>query len=489
MVRVILSAPDGEALDPTPDERLAELTLVASSPGTPVEVARRRVAGERRLSFGEIAARPGIRLSVLATAASGRLLGFGRSAAPVDVKAGDDLEITVELRRPFAYIGGGPNLLVADTTLDSPAYQGQVALAGPVAAAPFPDGSHVLVAAGDVLRLVSTFTHVPVEQASPPALAGVTDLAVSPDGRHAVALTAEGAAVIDLVALRAGQAVTPVMVPIPGAARVAIGAQVAYVLAGVDPVRCDVMSRIVRIPLDAPAAMPDVALGMPVLDLAVDPATEELYVPLPCQGRVNRVRIVGDAAEMETVLMVPTPGSVAVGEGRIWAVGAEPIGNGQRLVIASVGTDGTGSTRVDMPVTEERATSTELDEPGHSAEMRLEADELYPTSLTVLPDGRQVALLVRAKFHAAKTIEPVEVLPGVFVDEVILPEMDIDTSEYLLIDTAAVTLVHRLRTRCDLTWLMGEAFIDIWACGRAPGQDVVADPFTPRGLAVLYGER
>jgi hypothetical protein len=303
------------------------------------------------------------------------------------------------------------------------------------------------------------------------------------------AVTAEGAAIVDVAALRAGQVVTPTLVPITGAARVAIGGQLAYVLADVDAVRCDVRSRIVRLPLDGAAPLPELTLDVAVSDLAVDPESETLYAPVPCQGRVERLRLAGETVTRETVLTLPTPGSVAVGAGRIWAVGAELVGTGQRLVLASVGTDGSGSSRLEMPVTEERAVSIELDEPGHSAEMRLEADLLQPASLTVLPDGRQVALLVRAQFHAPKTIEPVEVFPGVIVDSVILPEMDLETSEYLLIDTAAVTLVHRLRTRCDLTWLMGEAFIDIWACGRAPGQDVTADPFVPRGLAVLYGER
>ena len=69
-----MDLPTDPALDPLADGTAASLTLVAEAPDRPTSVQTRPLAGgAASLDFGDLPIVDGVRLSLLATAASGRL--------------------------------------------------------------------------------------------------------------------------------------------------------------------------------------------------------------------------------------------------------------------------------------------------------------------------------------------------------------------------------------------------------------------------------
>src|SRR5262245_13119515 len=112
-VHVTIDLPASATLSPL-SSQLARLTLIAERPGQPAQSSTRDVppmpAGKPALSFGDIAVGAGVRVSLLGLTSSGRLVGFGRTNAPLDVSGSDVVDVTIRLRRPFAYVAGGAQL-------------------------------------------------------------------------------------------------------------------------------------------------------------------------------------------------------------------------------------------------------------------------------------------------------------------------------------------------------------------------------------------
>lgn len=490
-VEIVIDLPTEAQLSPI-DERVARLTLQTQADGRStqtdnIDLAAPPMRGQA-LAFGEVPIATGVQLDLQATSPSGRLLGFGH-AGPLDVTAGDALSVSVKLRRPFVYVAGAALLWAFDATVEpGQPYALPVAVpSSPVAVATTPDGGEVVVVAQDKLALVSTSTHA--------AVGGTADLepgaigvAVSPDGTWAAVVHVTGISLVDLGALRAGAA-TARFAAVDNPAAVAVGPTTAYVLTdAAQPTSCTTPSAIVPVPLAAtPAPGAPIPLASGARDLAVvprGPRAGSLIVAEPCQ---NALVIGGpDGSGQNALLQVPNLTSVAVSDQRVWGVGWKGDASELFVVLASVGFDGQGPTSLNLAPSQALAQSNDLTEPGQVTEDRLGADSLDPYKLTILPGARHAALLVHGQFHADEVIRTVTI-GNTTVNQVILPRIDMETFEYVLVDVTAGAAAQRLRTRCTIDWEHDVAVIDDWSCASSPGQDVAADTFTPLHQAVTYG--
>jgi hypothetical protein len=154
---------------------------------------------------------------------------------------------------------------------------------------------------------------------------------------------------------------------------------------------------------------------------------------------------------------------------------------GAALLVGSVRGDGSDATVLAPPPAEERAKSNDFSDQGQFAEIRMAADEIEPLDVSVLPGAAHVAVLMRGRYLGTEVFDP-------FFGSLI-PALDLDAYEYVLIDAATAAPVQRFRTRCALAWARG-SFLDDFECAVAPGQDEAERPgFVPRDLQVLYGAR
>jgi hypothetical protein len=490
-VELVIDLPAEMALSPI-DDRVARLTLMTQATGLSTQVENVDVAippmRGQTLAFGDVPIANGVLLDLQATSPSGRLLGFGH-AGPLDVTSGDALSVSVKLRRPFAYVAGGASLWAFDATVEpGQPYARAVAMpAGPAAVATTPDGGEVVVVAEDALVLVSTSTHARVGGTA--ALEpGALDVAVSPDGRWAAVVHVAGISLVDLATLRGGDA-TAGFAAIDNPAAVAVGPGTAYVLTdAAQPTSCAAPSSIVPVPLAAaPVPGTPIVLASGARDLAVvtrGPRAGSLVVAEPCQ---NALVIAGpDGSGQNALLQVPNLTSVAVSDQRVWGVGWQGDESELFLVLSSVGFDGQAPTSLNLAPSQALAQSNDLTEPGQVTEDRLGADALDPFELVILPGARHAALLLHGQFHADQVIRTVTI-GDTTVNQVILPRIDMETFEYVLIDVTAGAAAQRLRTRCAIDWQHDVAVIDDWSCASTPGQDVASETFTPLHQAVLYG--
>ncbi|MCB9559013.1 MAG: hypothetical protein H6709_21745 [Kofleriaceae bacterium] len=483
-VAVRVDVPDDPALDPL-TRPVAALTLTSERDGAVVHAATVRDPGRGAdLDFGDLPVGDDVRFALTGVVASGRVVAYGRAAAPVDVVAGAQVEVPIHLRRPFTYVAGGAELLAADAGgAPGDAYATTIAAAGPVdAAAALPDGAGVVVVAGDALRVVSTATHA-LDGADAVTLAGpVDDLALSTDGRWAVASHREpptGVSIVDVAALRAHAATPARFVATGPAGAVAVDDATAWVVeAPLDNLFCGGASRLRGIALaDAGAAPTTLDLGGPAGDVAVGDDGAVLVV-LPCGDRV--VRVAPGAAAPTTLLELPGASAVAAARGRVWATG-HVDGADAHLTLASVPATGGTPTVVALPTLEGRARATTLDGQGQTVLIVMTSDLAAASRLAILPDGEHAAIVVAAGYLT-------EPSGGDGGGPPVIPSLTLVTFEYQLIQLDTGLAAQRLRLSCDITWEPG-ALLDGFVCDLAPGQDEVASPFVPTDLTVLYGSR
>jgi hypothetical protein len=487
-VHLQIELPDDRALSPA-SEDLARLTLVTEIDGGQGQITSREVSSTvvgTQISFGDVAIDAGVHLSLLAFAASGRLIGYGRALAPIAVTSDAELAVTIPLRRPFAYVSGGPALLACDTTVDpgQPFASAIADAAQPVAVAATPDGAAVIAVGAGQLRSISTARHAGSGAAPIPLAAGAFAVAVSPDSRWAVVVhrgATSGMSIVDLGKHGAG---APEFVPIDGPAGVAVSADTAYVLTNASD-DCTAQSTIVPVTLATAAAGANVGLAGAARDVALAPDGKTLLVAEPCANAI--VAVSGGGATQVKVVQVPSPTDVAVIGSRVWGAGRD-MQNGAHLVVASANVDGSAPAHVDLPLTQELAKSNDLTEAGQVTEVRLDADQVDGYSLSVLPDGQRVSLLVHATYHAAPIVRPVE-FNGVIFDETIVPSLSMETYEYQLIDVTTGVATQRLRTSCSIDWAHNTAVLDDWSCASALGQNTTDTDFIAGEVTVLYGAR
>jgi hypothetical protein len=486
-VRLRVELPVDPKLSPFASGTAATLTLWAVSDGEPPEVLTREYdPTAASAGLGELAIRDGVRLSLEVQSANGRLLGFGRVAEPVSVQAGDEVTVSILLRRPFAYVAGASRLFTMDTTVEPgfPYRDGIDDVTFPIAVEATADGAELLVVTGGNLSLVSTSDHLPIG-GSVAVGGGVLDVAASPDSRWGVVLRSGGIAIVDLDELRGGAAEAR-NVDLASASAIALDATTAYVITDGSQVCTGAPSALLAIGLIGAQPVGNLALGSTASDVAVDAESGALAVAQPCRGMVVAIASLDDAAPVD-LLPVPAPTTVAASRGRIWAMGSSP-GTGS-LVLASIGFGGDDMTSVVLPAAEQSARTSDLSEPGQSAEVRITADTIRAIDMAVLPDGQRVALVSYAQYHS----DEIDRFLG-FSPVIVFPAIDVQTNEYMLIDARGGGVLQRMRTTCNLTtsasdW--GPELIDpaSWQCGTNPGQDVSGEAFSPTHVAVLYGDR
>lgn len=507
-----LDLPGDPALSPDGD-RLAELTLLSWSPdqpGQPAQSQTRPVTDSHQgLDLGTLTADQPVQVAIELRSGSERLLGYGETPEPVVPGASSDTRVSVHVRRPFAYVAGDPGHLASfDASLDpTGSYQGSVDVSAPLASTPTPDGAELVVVSdtgsGAQLTLVSTADHQIESGAAQVTLPGqVTDVAVTPDGGLAVVAhggtgDAGGLSVIDLAAARDGQSQV---------AFAPVGAVGAVTIApapdGGPPRAIALLDRTTGFGCDATATPSSLAvvalsgdlmvqgsvdLGEPAADLSSAPDGSQVYVALPCSDELGGLALDPDgtpAGAVKALVSVPAASSVAVQRGQLWGAGvASPDAAGLRVVLVSASLAGANPTRVDLPPAQERIEFNELQDPGQVVEERVDADQLRAFQLVALPGSEMVALLTEGYYHGDES--------GDALGTPIVPEMEITTYEYLLVDPATRAAVQRLRTSCDGQVLSPDAVFTSFRCGQGPDQDVLDDDhsYIPVQVSAIYGGR
>jgi hypothetical protein len=497
-VSIRFDLPDTASLDPFA-QPIAELTLTAwSTNGSNTSElvyasTRPLVSRSEPPVFDELPLGNQLRLELTASSATGRTLAFGRSDELIDVTAEDDIEIRIPVRRPFGFVAGGSELLALDAAREpGQGYTSTLDLPEPSsAAAMLRSGTELLVATQSEVLLVSSSTFDVAAAPRADIVAPAEDLAVSPDGRWAVAShfggtnpeTQEpwptGVTVIDLDALRAGSA-SPTFIASNPARGVAMTNDTAWVV--IDPLQdlfCRGESSILPVDLASAEAGPAIALGVPAGDIAADPRVGALLV-LPCANKL--VSIAPGATATVDRHELTGISAVTVDRDRIWMTGHVDGEGSAYLSIASAPIEGaTGLDILELPVLEERAIATQLGDDGQGGLLKMTADLASAGDITVFPDREHVAVLVGAAYNTTA-------LGDAGGGQPIIPNLTMVTYEYQLVQLSTGLAAQRLRIYCDITWDPG-ALLDDYVCGQAPGQDISSVQLVPTDLSALYGSR
>lgn len=499
-MEVRLQLPEDPELSPT-ELRINEITLITTMPGQPRRSETRRVDDPRGgVDLGRVDVSDGVELAIAMSSPSQRLVGFGRSER-VNIDAEATVAVSINVRRPFVYLTGGLSITTFDSTQDqdSPKYRGAIGVSGsPAIVIPTPDGEDLAVVAtgtnGATLVLVSTSTHLRREELPAIPLGPFpTDAAVSPDNRYLVVAHEEnaggqgGLSIIDLVAARAGQASVR-FVPLQGVGAVSVGGDRAValinraLLAG-----CQAgASSIVAVELDTPSQVgPTVSFAHGIHDMAVAADGQTVVVADSCEDALVAFDLDDDASRVPLMTLTDAA-AVAIVDDRVWGVGTLPptVVDGARLELVSVPIDGNEAdmTRVKLPPTQERARSRDFNQQGQTAEQVLAADNVIAYELAVVPGAGHIALLTEGLFRGSESMD----LAGF----PIIPEMEMRTWEYLLVNAATTTIVQRQRTQCMITWDSSSIpWLDDWECGVLPGQEIANPTYRGLQLSVLYGSR
>jgi hypothetical protein len=476
--------------------------LIVRSPDGPPRATTSAIDEGTRFSLGELPVGDDLELEVELRSATQRLVGFGRSKGPIEVSADRDAEVVIPIRRPYIYTSGSADLSTIDPTVDSgEEYQGTVALPEAPAIAVTAGGGDMVVISvtsdRSEARLISTSTHTVLDVPAvvlPPA---ATDAAATRDGHWLVVGHAggNGLSVVDLEAARGGAAAVTA-IPLQGdVGAVAIGmdsggGERAYALLNkATGPSCTPRSTIAMIKLDDLEATPVLGeAGSPLSDIAASHLAVGVIGADPCNGAI--VAIQPDEIASRLVLAeVPNPTSVAVLGDRIWGAGNVPSPNQGRdaahVVMVSVGIDGSGAARFDLPALQESVVATEIGQPGQEALERLNAQTTEAYDLAILPGGELLALLTHATYHG-----DVVTYPGPFGDFPVIPEMQFDTWEIAVV-TSNGRPSQRVQARCEGE-ILGppDAVLKEWACAEDGSRELpLGADFEPRTIAALYGAR
>ncbi|MCG8425327.1 MAG: hypothetical protein MJE77_46195 [Proteobacteria bacterium] len=504
-VEVTFLFPEAEELSPL-GEQIAEVVLIRTAPGTPLQRTQREMAEiGRAIDMGFIEVGEDVRITAELRSPNQRLVGYGRSPRTT-ISPGDTLEIRMHLRKPFLYVTGDTSIAAFDATRDvgEPGLRRSItAFEQPAAAVASPDGAHLIVVARDgttwSLFRLSTSDHASIQPESFALVAGAaelqaSDVAVSDDGRFAVVGftgDAGGVSVVDLTADPTSSE-SAAFTQLGNVTRVNIdGSAPAHARAhalidGGRDCTDGPASTIASVALgeSAPDQPPITATG-PVSDVAMLP-TGSLLAALPCRGEVVIFEpdVAPDTPSESLFAQISGVSAIAVTGDRVWSAGTlpaevtEPGGENQgaRLVLVSSDVAGDDRISVELPALQERARAPAFSDPGEETTRQIDADNIVAYDLAAVPGNDFVAVLTRGWFHAsAQGIGPV------------FPELFVSNREYMLIDTATGAVVQRVRTLCELT--AGPAVVGPWECTLAPGQLATESAYEPLGIAALYGAR
>ena len=501
-VEIQLQLPELDELSPA-GPAVAEVTLVTYLPEGPGQTETRVITDRSQpLDMGRLAISDGVHLAVELRSPTRQLLGYGRMAGTVEILPDEVVTIPINLRRPYVYVTGDTNLATFDASLDqsNSDYHANIPTASsPAVVVSTNDGAELLLLSqagvGAELTLLSTSTNElatfpPVELVGSPV-----DAVVSPDDRYVVVAHAGdngGVSIVDLAAVRSGTA-TAQFVALGAVGAVAIGSrsttdQVIALVDRASQVGCPIgtPSSLATISMTGATELGNrVELANPINDIAISDDGRYVVVADGCDDELITIDLDSNALAT-TLTSLSGVSAVAAADERIWAVGTMPPSEtiARRLVLLSIALDGTNETRVELPPWQERALALDYVAPGQNAEQALDADSLFTYDLAVVPGADQLALLIRGYYAGAEE--------GYYLGIPIIPAMELTTHEYLLINSSTTSLVHRVRTNCDISWEsdpFNRPILDDWECSRTLGQDLATPPYQPVQVSVLYGSR
>ncbi|WP_428261231.1 hypothetical protein [Haliangium sp.] len=518
-IELQLAFPDDE-LAPLLGE-VAEVSLLYWESGEATSRITRPVTDHNAsLVIDEFPAGQALRMAVELRSGTQRLIGFGRTPDEIEIEAGVARVVTIEIRRPFVYLGGASGVDAIDTSRDASAAPGSVLrsidLSTPAqVAVPTYNGKQLVVITArhedplddtsaliSDLRLVATGNHqplsVPVDLFAP-----ASDVAVSADGRYAVVAhdgATGGVSVVDLFAARDGREEITFL-PLGSVGRVSAGAEdparVFALVDRIDGLDCtSPTSKVVEISLaNGASIVQEIELGAPAQDLAAADDGAFLVVADSCTpspnsgvpGTLWRVPIGPGEVSSFDAPIIRNVSAVALWNKRMWAVTSEIApadpsqqGNAQIRVLA-LDLEGDTQTVIDLPPFALEVETPVFSDTGQVAALEVDADGIYAFDLAVVPGAGGIALLFEGTYFSQ---------PSRLDGNLIVSAMDIRTVEYMLVDVATTTPVQHVITRCDIVQLDPGALIVDWGCARGDDVSITeGNASEPLGISVLYGSR
>jgi hypothetical protein len=396
-------------LDPLLDGRVTRLGLYDDDTGAGLGDSALNLGGRTRLS----ALAPGVRnLRLEALSGTSQVLAAAR-AFDVQLTEGSSRDITLHLRKPLTYVGGGADIQVTDTSLqvtdtttgnstndrlDSIPLSGIKAMAAT-------RGGELLVAAmedagGTNLVWIDTATHV--ERGRAPLGAPVRSILVHPHDRYIALLQTLNDAVLligvdDLLdGTNLEGAFRPVQVARPQA--VAFDENDNLWIISSTPAGCDNPSinpgQLLHLDLNGNQLSAPVPLPNAAGDIGLNPVNHNPLVALSCIGRIVELR---DGAFFQ-IAAVKGLGDVVLDGTTLYAVGWDsptaPDYLPGVISVLDLQKEGQGAIRdVQFQIQSIPLTTGEQDAHGNYKYLYVSAVSLAPRAVTVTSHGGRVAFL------------------------------------------------------------------------------------------------
>jgi hypothetical protein len=494
---------------------MTTVTVTATAPGESPVTTTSSIGSDNRFTAGEFPVADDVQLGVVLRDVSNRIVGVGEAGQTIDIVGNQETAIAIPVRRPFVYASSGTALFSFDPTLDPRDGKFQGKLAG-VTAPLFTisvGGDRLAVVSSSAVQIVVTATNTVTGMIPIPAGVTVTDATTVPGTHQVVIAHNQGISIADIDAATI-QTIAVGAIDRVSAGRASDGALYAYGLIGRvappekpgDLSTCMGSSSIVAINMDAPAPTQPLLVGAAVSDLAAAPDQSLLFATLPCAGKV--VKLVGvlelGTLSMTDVSPLERAAVLTVAGDRIWAAGTQtstpqctstctpttqilcPQGGssnrllwvtaGASVIVKSIPLIDDGD-QVTLTVPARRETIIDTDDTAKQHAQVLKALGVVPLDLVALPGGQYVGLVTKSRY---------------FIEEAggVLPCLDVNTADWLLIDMASSSVAQRVRTSC--TEIVGPGLFANWECEQPPDGERLAPTipdYVPSSVGALFGAR
>ncbi|MFH2010880.1 MAG: hypothetical protein ABI333_30045 [bacterium] len=515
---VSLELPTEADLNPIGDARLHRVSLVVTDAAGEVKkistVPWNPVG--RQLDIGEVPVGQAGSLTLIGYSSTNQVLSYGE-ASLLNIGARDAVIVSMAFRKPFAYISGGPEISIFDTSRShSEDLVQPIALDTEnqltTAVATTPDGRHVLAAVADSLA-----TPPPVPQASQLIIFNTAEhtqsfavplshrpdyLSMSPEGRWAVlSSTAENwVTVVDVAAVIGGASPTTVTHEIVFAApkraafvKTANGDDLAVILRDQAPINIDEActpapqpSTLSVIELPSGNLLNSTALTSVARDIASRPGDSRVFVAQPCLGRIA----VFDSLTYQesNLITAQVPTSLIVKDDTLWIGSADlsPDGGATAARIAISAVDLNTLQRTDpvaTPFLPEEFLLREDDSAASALVLRANPQAVRVYHLSVPPGSTRISALIYATYYGDYRSSPIPTTtPGLEVGE-----MEIFSFSYVGLDTTTGELRRRYRSECFI-WF-NRVDTDYYCCTALPSHEAPGclDGYVPTGATSLFG--
>ncbi|MGE0546417.1 MAG: hypothetical protein AB7O24_32165 [Kofleriaceae bacterium] len=512
-----LSLPTQADLRPT---GMTTVTVTATRPGES-PIATTSVLSGDAFTAGDLPIGEDIHIGIVLRDVSNRIVGVGEAAEPISITGDQSTQLTIPVRRPFVFAASGSELYSFDPTLDprDAKFQGQLG----VTSAEFTvsvGGDRLAVIAGAQVQVVVTATNTISGTIAIPG--GVTDATAIP-GTHKLAVAhAGGIAIVDL------DTNTMINAEVGAVDRVTVGPSAdgtMFAFGLIDRTEvpqnppalttCTGSSSLVTVNVATGTASAPRPFDQAVSDLAAASASPTLYATLPCADQV--VQISGDPASdagavaLTNVAALNRAAVATVAGDRLFAIGVTPsdptcavacspataivcqanqfqsitnrlawVEAGARLNLLSIPI--AGGTPISIEIPGRTETIINIGDPAMGHAQVLKALGSTVNDLVALAGGQYIALVTQSRYY----IEQYE--SGA---SVVLPCLDVTTSDWLLIDMATSSIAQRVRTSCNP--IVGNTNVmefRNWACDTPPEGEVSTFPsYQPRSVGALFGAR